>query len=119
MIGGMITALILAASVLSGHVDRVIDGDTLVLQGQPVRLWGVNAPERRQPGGAAAKAALEALTAGQTIYCLWWGDRSWQRLVALCAAGGRDLGLSLINSGHATRAPRFDRGFYLGAAAQK
>ena len=40
-------------------VDRVIDGDTIVLMnGSRVRLEGIDAPERDQPYGPTARAAL-------------------------------------------------------------
>ena len=41
-------------------VDRVIDGDTIVLMdGSRVSLEGIDAPERDQPYGPTATAALE------------------------------------------------------------
>ena len=44
-------------------VDRVYDGDTLVLMGgsraRIIRLDGIDAPERDQPYGPVATAALE------------------------------------------------------------
>ena len=41
-------------------VDRVIDGDTIVLMDRTrVRLHGIDAPERDQPYGPMATAALE------------------------------------------------------------
>ena len=45
-------------------VEEVIDGDTLRLanRSENLRMWGIDAPESDQPGGAEAKAMLEQLT---------------------------------------------------------
>jgi endonuclease YncB( thermonuclease family) len=66
------------------HADRltgsakVIDGDTIVVAGQLVRLHGIDAPELEQTFwwrgqqivcGTMALAALDALTAGVKIRC--------------------------------------------------
>ena len=52
-------------------VDRVYDGDTLVLMGgsraRIIRLDGIDAPERDQPYGPVATAALEYMV-GRAIY---------------------------------------------------
>ena len=41
-------------------VDRITDGDTIVLRGSTrVRLHGIDTPERDQPYGSEATAALE------------------------------------------------------------
>ena len=44
-------------------VEEVIDGDTIRLanRSENLRLWGIDAPESDQPGGAEAKAMLEQL----------------------------------------------------------
>jgi endonuclease YncB( thermonuclease family) len=55
-------------TVATGLVASVVDGRTLVLDdGREVRLAAVEVPPPSEPAGAAAKSALEALTAGQTI----------------------------------------------------
>ena len=45
-------------------VDRVTDGDTIVLMDRTrVRLHGIDAPEQDQPYGSAATKALEGMSA--------------------------------------------------------
>ena len=62
-------------TVATGTVASVVDGRTLVLDdGREVRLAAVEVAPPNESAGAAAKAALEALTAGQTIELRAAGD---------------------------------------------
>jgi endonuclease YncB( thermonuclease family) len=55
-------------TVTNGTVASVVDGRTLVLDdGREVRLAAIEVAPPNEPAGAAAKAALEALTGGQSI----------------------------------------------------
>ncbi|MEM1432147.1 MAG: thermonuclease family protein [Pseudomonadota bacterium] len=103
------------AQTLSGPA-RVIDGDTLRVAGETVRLFAVDAPEAAQvcraaasppwACGAAATAALEALVA-EGVRCTGRGRDRFGRLVALCQAGGRDVADDLVRAGLAVASPRF------------
>ena len=55
----------------SGRVTRIVDGDTFWISSRTVRIrvWGLDAPETNQPGGAAATAAMTRLVGGQTLHC--------------------------------------------------
>ena len=53
-----------------GKVDRVTDGDTIVLMDRTcVRLQGIDTPERDQPCGPIATAALEYMVARSVYRC--------------------------------------------------
>ncbi len=83
----------------------VIDGDTIMVLGERVRLHGIDAPELDQtfwcrgqtlPCGAMALAALEALTAGVKLRCEAVERDRHGRLIAKCFSpngidGGRRL----------------------------
>jgi endonuclease YncB( thermonuclease family) len=101
--------LILAALICLAPV--AIDGDTLkCLDGTRVRLWGINTPERGQPGAAAATRALQARI-GAAVTCQPKG-RSFNRIVARChTLAGVDIGRAQLHS-HAVEVCRFSRGFY-------
>lgn len=86
---------------------RVIDGDTLVLEGREVRLAGLDAPEYRQscdrsgkawPCGEEAAAALRRLVGAGPIRCEGSRNDKYGRLLARCAAG-EDLGARLVREG--------------------
>ena len=83
-----------------GHAERhitgsatVIDGDTIDVAGERVRLHGIDAPEldqtfwyrgKRLACGEMALAALEALTAGVKLRCEIIERDRYGRLVSKC-----------------------------------
>ncbi len=89
----------------------VVDGDTLVLAGQVVRLRGVDAPDRgdRCLGaldcGGAATAALAGLVRGRRVECAMTGTDPAGRPYADCAANGTDLSRAIVASGWARAQP--------------
>lgn len=95
---------------------RVVDGDTLVIGSEHVRLHGIDAPEsdqRCEADGAAwdcggfARQELAGLVAGQELTCTGRGRDRYDRLVARCEAAGRDIGATLVASGAATAYRRY------------
>lgn len=86
----------------SGTVTYVGDGDSLCVGeadgGIEVRLADFDAVELNEPGGREAKAALVSIAMGREMQCLA-DHRSYDRIVALCAIGGRRLGDLLRASG--------------------
>ncbi|WP_332763963.1 thermonuclease family protein [Phenylobacterium sp.] len=91
----------------------LIDGDTMVCAGERVRLWGIQAPERADPGGPAATRALAEITKGQTVICIARG-RSYERVVAQCFVGDMDVAGEMVRRGQAVDWPKFSRGHYAG-----
>ncbi|MCT7375531.1 thermonuclease family protein [Chelativorans salis] len=98
------------------------DGDSLWLAGEPVRLRGIDAPElsqecsrdgRAYPCGRRARQALAELTDGLAVSCEGWERDRYGRLLARCAAGGRDLGQAMVELGWA-----ISYGDYRGAEAE-
>ena len=69
--------------------------------GVRVRLNGVAAPERNEPGGAEATATMTQMTSGKTVRCSLTGKKSYKREFGTCWIGSRDLGAALIAAGKA------------------
>ena len=120
-------ALLLAAApsaVARDLVGRgsIVDGDTLDLHDQRIRLWGIDAPESaqlcrgrdRKPYccGALAANTLDAFTRGKTIRCMPVDGDRYGRVVARCAAGGVDLGQFMVSRGLALEEPQYSHGHY-------
>jgi endonuclease YncB( thermonuclease family) len=96
---------------------KVIDGDTIVVAGELVRLHGIDAPEldqtflwRGKPvvSGTMALAALEALTAGVKLRCEVVERDRYGRLVAkVFSPNGVDVGRRLVSAGWALAYRRY------------
>jgi endonuclease YncB( thermonuclease family) len=101
-------ALPCAAADLSGKA-RVVDGDTLEIGGQMVRIEGIDAFETGQTCfdakgrawacGSAGRKLLMRLTQGATVTCRGNEMDQYGRLIADCLAGGRNLGATMVESG--------------------
>jgi len=93
------------------------DGDSLVVDGQRVRLHGVDAFEADQtcpgaygraiPCGGMATRALEANVRGETVHCHHQTTDRYGRSVAVCTVDGRDLGAALVQAGLAMAFVRY------------
>lgn len=107
--------LLLPGAALAREVAgtaRVIDGDTLELRGQVVRLLDIDAPETGQdchgaPCGTRATAYLKRLTGRRTVTCRGSEMDAYDRLLARCTVQGRDLGAEMVLAGHAVAFRRY------------
>jgi len=95
-----------------GTVERVLDGDTVVLAGgEHVRLLGIDAPELHpgrpghngpfpEPGAEAAAAALRGLVEGKLVRVERHGrDRYGRTLARLGLPDGTDVSEELLRRG--------------------
>lgn len=92
---------------------RVIDGDTLVMNGQTHRLFGIDSPEASQkcsrkdqsqwPCGQAATEFLTRLVEGKHLDCREVpGSRDRHgRQISLCMIDGLDINRQMVANGHA------------------
>jgi len=93
------------APVLVGTVTRVIDGDgaEVELSSGPieVRLHGIDAPERNQPWGEEAAAALRQRIDGREVALEPVTQDQYDRLVAVVYLGDENINAWLVRQGHA------------------
>ncbi|MEP0247027.1 MAG: thermonuclease family protein [Roseobacter sp.] len=105
---GLITAGPLLARDVAGSI-RVIDGDTFVVSGQRIRLFGIDAPEQDQTCtsrtgstwacGAWVTETARALYQGRDATCREMDVDRYGRTVARCRIEGRDVGRQMVRGG--------------------
>jgi endonuclease YncB( thermonuclease family) len=91
-------------------IASVIDGDTLEIRGQRIRLHGIDAPESAQfcekdgkqyRCGQQAALALSDKIGRATIRCEQRDIDRYKRIVAVCRLGNVDLNASMVREGWA------------------
>lgn len=115
-----------AAEAITGRAT-VIDGDTIEIRGERIRLNGVDAPESWQTcedgdgisyrcGKVAAIALDRFLAASRPTRCEIVERDRYQRFVGVCfRADGREVNHWLVESGNAVDWKRYSNGAYVGA----
>ena len=103
-----------SSSQLSIHgAAYVIDGDSIVIQKQQIRLHGIDAPELNHPHGQRAKWALVGMCKGQIVCADIIETDAHGRSVARCfLPDGRDLSAEMVKLGLAIDWPKFSGGRY-------
>ena len=89
---------------------RVMDGDTIVLNGEKIRFSGIDTPELKQTCingdekvfcGKIAKMLLIKKIGNQTPKCIIEGKDAYKRTLAECFVNGESLSVFLVRSGYA------------------
>ena len=89
---------------------RVVDGDTIVLNGEKIRFSGIDTPELKQTCmngdekvfcGKSAKMLLVKKIGNQTPECIREGKDVYKRTLAECFINGESLSSFLVRSGYA------------------
>ena len=118
----LIAAWLLVASSASAQTElsppqpvdglaQVVEGDRMIVNGQPVRLYGIDAPELGQQCrsargvpfdcGEAARAVLERMIGSNPVRCSIFSVSSAGDQIGLCQVDGADLGTRMIADGWA------------------
>jgi endonuclease YncB( thermonuclease family) len=112
-------AMAVPSNVLAGTVAgpaQVVDGDTLQIAGQRIRLFGIDAPETAQACtrdgqkwacGKDAADHVRSMIGGAALSCSGTENDPWGRLVAVCRVGTVDLNRAIVAAGWATAFSRY------------
>ncbi|TCM57345.1 endonuclease YncB(thermonuclease family) [Rhizobium sp. PP-F2F-G48] len=97
------------ATTLSG-APRVVDGDTLAIEGNRIRLLGIDAPERAQTCerdgetwdcGQEARRHLARLIGRSPVDCKGRADDRYGRRLAVCVTGRENINARMVADGFA------------------
>ena len=99
---------------------KVIDGDTIVLNGEKIRFSGIDTPELRQTCmkgdqkvfcGMFAKMLLVKKIGNETPKCISEGKDAYKRTLAECFINGESLSAFLVRSGYAFAYRKYSKKF--------
>lgn len=121
-------ALPAIAKPLVGNAS-VIDGDTIEIHGQRIRLNGIDAPESAQlcrdaawkqyrRGQQASLSLAHFLQDHRPTSCIEVDRDQFRRTVAVCTAGGVDIGEWMVRKGYAVDWPKYSASFYAKAETE-
>jgi micrococcal nuclease len=97
----------------TGRVERVIDGDTIIVRAtlpslpevelHRIRLADIDAPELKQPHGQEAKAALTAKLLNQSVTVTWTHRGRYRRIIGTVYLHQENIAHTQVAQGHAHR----------------
>ena len=106
---GIVVLGLLFCNISFANSLRVVDGDTIVLNGEKIRFSGIDSPELKQTCmygdekvfcGKSAKMLLVKKIGNQTPECIREGKDVYKRTLAECFINGESLSAFLVRSGY-------------------
>ena len=101
---------------------RVVDGDTIHLNGEKIRFTGIDTPELKQTCvkegiidqcGVTAKEILIQKIGNNKINCISEGKDRYKRILAECFVNNESLSSYLVRSGYAFAYRRYSKKFLI------
>ncbi len=83
------------------EVERVIDGDTVVINGESVRMLGLNTPERGEKYYKEAKEYTSSLVMNRTVLIERRGKDRYNRELGYLFYGDENLNAKIVEKGYA------------------
>jgi len=127
-IGNMkkLLVIVVVGLLLSGHVYadnlKIVDGDTINLNGEKIRFTGIDTPELKQTCikdgvkdacGITAKQILINKIGSNKVECISEGKDRYKRTLAECFVNNESLSSYLVRSGYAFAYRKYSKKFIL------
>ncbi len=109
ILGILVLNLLICSTGLADNL-KIVDGDTIVLNGEKIRFIGIDTPELKQTCiyselevncGMTAKMLLIKKIGNNTPECISEGKDAYKRTLAECFVNGESLSKFLVRSGYA------------------
>jgi endonuclease YncB( thermonuclease family) len=117
-----------ASTTIIGQAS-IIDGDTVEIRGERIRLFGIDAPEAAQmclspdganwPCGRRASFALADHIGSLNLTCTLRGKDRWGRTIATCRSQSGDVQEWMVANGWALAFVRYSRDYIRSQARAK
>jgi endonuclease YncB( thermonuclease family) len=113
-------ALFFAINEVKSQDLKVVDGDTIHLNGKKIRFTGIDTPELKQTClkegikdhcGITAKKILIDKIGNNTVKCISEGKDQYKRILAECFVNNESLSSYLVRSGYAFAYRKYSKKF--------
>lgn len=109
----LILTPLISLTAEQSKVIKISDGDTItMLSGKEqtkVRLYGIDAPEKKQDYGQKSKQFLASLIAGQVVEVEPKGKDRYKRTLGIVHYKGQDINAQMVLNGYAWAYVKYSR----------
>ena len=111
---------ILTINQVKSQTIKIVDGDTIHLNGEKIRFTGIDTPELKQSClkdgvkdlcGVTAKQILIDKIGNNNVECISEGKDQYKRILAECFVNNESLSSYLVRSGYAFAYRRYSKKF--------
>ena len=112
--------LLLTINDVKSQNLKVVDGDTIHIDGKKIRFSGIDTPELKQTCikddvenlcGVTAKKILIKKIGNNTVECITEGKDKYKRILAECFVNNKSLSSHLVRSGYAFAYRKYSKKF--------
>ena len=112
--------LLLTINDIKSQKLKVVDGDTIHLDGKKIRFSGIDSPELKQTCikddvenlcGVTAKKILIKKIGNNTVECITEGKDKYKRILAECFVNNKSLSSHLVRRGYAFAYRKYSKKF--------
>ncbi|MDB9956620.1 thermonuclease family protein [Candidatus Pelagibacter sp.] len=120
LISVSVLIFILTINQVKSQTIKIVDGDTIHLNGEKIRFTGIDTPELKQTClkegvkiscGVTAKQILIDIIGNNNVECISEGKDQYKRTLAECFVNNESLSGYLVRSGYAFAYRRYSKKF--------